>query len=311
MGKLANCQVVVSLHRAGEAAGQSRPLGWRLFLPEGWAEDAARCARAGVPEARRRHREKPALALELLDEALSWGAKPGVVLADEAYGIGFGWRQALRERYLAYQVRVPARTTAWTSAPRLAERTATTKGRPARHGPRPVGPEPQSLDQLAQGLPPEAWQEVTWRQGSQGPQRGRFAQASVWAAHGWRRGAQPARVQERLLIERPKDSPAPTRYWLAWSGQEASAEPPAPLPLGAVVAEARARWRVEQDYRELKEELGLDHFEGRSWQGFHHHLALVSAAFAFLREEQAHRRRPAQGAKGAKKKLPAACPASR
>ena len=160
------------------------------------------------------------------------------------------------------------------------------RGFRARRGPL-LSPEPKHLLAIAQALPASAWKKVTWRQGTKGPQRSRFASLSVWAAHGWKQGPQPERIKETVLIEWPEGESAPTRYWLARL-------PGKRLALAKLVATAKARWRVEQDYRELKDELGLDHFEGRSWQGFHHHLALVTAAFVFLRQEQARLRRSAQ-----------------
>ena len=201
LGKTANCQMAVSLHRADEAAGTSQPLSWRLFLPESWVDDPARCQRAGVPSGLIHHRKQD-LALGLLDQALGWKSP------------------------------------------------------------------------------------TAWRQGTKGPQRSRFATVSLWAAHGWKQGPQPERVEKIALVEWPEGEPAPTRYWLARL-------PKKRVALAKLVATAKARWRVEQDYRELKDELGLDHFEGRSWQGFHHHLALVTAAFVFLRQEQARLRQRA------------------
>ena len=286
--------VAVSLHRAGQRAGESRPLFWRLHLPGAWTNDPARRAAAGIP-AEVVHQSKTDLALAVIDEALRWAAYPGVVLADEACGGSSEWRAALRQRALRYAVRVPWTTTGWRAAPLFEAQKLTAKGRAARR-PRPLGAEPQDVRQIARALPAEAWQEVTWRQGSKGPQTGRFARLPLWAAHGWRQGPQPARVEETLLIEWPVDAPEPTRYWLAQTGVE--------LPIAELVAAAKARWRIEQDYRELKEELGLDHFEGRSWQGWCHHVALVTAAFAFLRAEQ--RRRVPRGTQ----KKAAADPAS-
>ena len=213
LGKLANCQVAVSLHRAGERAGESRPLSWRLYLPEGWTEDVARRRAADVP-AEVSYQSKTDLALAVLDEALGWGAPPGVVLADEAYGGSFEWRAALRERALRYAVRVPWTTTGWREAPRFEPPKLTAQGRPARR-PRPLGPAPQDVREIARGLPPEAWTQVTWRQGSKGAQTNRFARLPVWAANGWRSGPQPERVGETLLVEWPADAPEPTRYWLA------------------------------------------------------------------------------------------------
>ena len=284
LGKKANCQMAVSLHRADEAAATSQPLCWRLFLPESWADDAARCQRAGVPPGTV-HQSKQDLALGLIDQALAWQSPSGVVLADEAYGGSFEWRASLRERSLFYCVRAPWTTTAWQEEPRFGEPEPVRRGRPASRGPL-LSPEPKNLLAIAQTLPASAWKRVTWRQGTKGAQRSRFASLPVWAAHGWKQGPQPERVEEVALIEWPEGEPTPTRYWLA--------RLPKKPALKRLVATAKARWRVEQDYRELKDELGLDHYEGRSWQGFHHHVALVTAAFVFLRQEQARLRRRAQ-----------------
>ena len=285
LGKTANCQLAVSLHRADEAAGKSQPLGWRLFLPASWTDDPARCQRAGIPSGIVHH-SKQDLALGLLDQVLGWKSPPGVVLADEAYGGSFEWRLALRKRDLFYCVRVPWTTTAWQEEPRFGEPEPVRRGFRAKRGPL-LSPEPKHLLAFAQSLPAAAWKRVTWRQGTKGPQRARFARLPVWAAHGWKQGLPPERVEEVALIEWPSGEPAPTRYWLARLPKQRVA-------LKKRVATAKARWRVEQDYRELKDELGLDHFEGRSWQGFHHHLALVTAAFVFLRQEQARLRCRAQ-----------------
>jgi SRSO17 transposase len=141
-------------------------------------------------------------------------------------------------------------------------------------------PKAKTLEEVAKELPKPAWRNITWRQGTKGPMRSRFAQVKVWAAHGWKRQEHPKRVMEWLLIEWPEDAVAPTDYWLAQLGEQS-------LGLRRLVKTARARWRVEMDYRELKEELGLDHYEGRHWLGWHHHVTLVSMAFAFLRTEQA------------------------
>ena len=184
LGKKANCQLAVSLHRADKAAGTSQPLSWRLFLPESWTGDPARCQRAGIPPGMV-HQSKLDLALGLIDQALGWQSPPGVVLADEAYGGGFDWRLALRERHLLYCVRVPWTTTAWQEAPRCGEPPPVRRGFRAKRGPL-LGPEPKTLLAIAQSLPASAWKKVTWRQGTKGPQRSRFASVSLWAAHGWK-----------------------------------------------------------------------------------------------------------------------------
>ena len=141
-------------------------------------------------------------------------------------------------------------------------------------------PPPQDLSTVARQLPASAWRNVTWREGSRGFQRSRFAKLPVWAAHGWRSGPRTERVAEWLLIEWPTGEKQRVKYWLA---QLDWATP----GLRRLVRLAKARWRIELDYRELKEELGLDHFEGRHWLGWHHHVTLVTLAYAFLRAEQA------------------------
>jgi SRSO17 transposase len=141
-------------------------------------------------------------------------------------------------------------------------------------------PDPLDLATVAAQLPAQAWKKVTWRHGNKGALRSRFAKVLVWAAHGWKKSEPLLRVAEWLLIEWPEDAAAPSDYWLLQLGLGRAGLP-------RLVRTARARWRVELDYRELKEELGLDHYEGRHWPGWHHHVTLVSIAFAFLRAEQA------------------------
>ena len=204
-------------------------------------------------------------------------------MADSAYGNSFDFRQTLRERGLDYVVAVEPTTVAWTTDPNrpLPPPKATGRpGRPRRHPPLADLPPAQTLLAVAKALPASAWRSVQWRQGTKGPMRSRFAKVLIWAAHGWKAQAHPERVAEWLLIEWPADASEPTDYWLGYLGGAA-------VGWRRLVRLARGRWRIEQDYRELKEELGLDHFEGRHWLGWHHHVTLVSMAFAFLRSEQA------------------------
>jgi SRSO17 transposase len=277
LGKVANCQVAVSLHWSSAEA--SCPLGWRLYLPKEWLGDAERAAEVKLPEGAV-FRTKTELALELIDQMLGWGVPLLPVLADCYYGDDFSFRQALRQRHLSYAVQVESHTVVWTQNPNLPLPPAKKMGRPRQYPPLEALPRPLNLEAVAQSLPAAAWRTVAWREGSRGVQRSRFAQLQVWAAHGWREQAHPLRVPELLLVEWPKGSEGPTKYWLAQLG-------PQPLGLRRLVRIAKARWRVELDYRELKEELGLDHYEGRSWIGWHHHVCLVSIAYAFLRSEQA------------------------
>jgi len=259
LGKIANCQVAVSLHWSTEDF--SFPLGWRLYLPESWVNDTQRRRKSGVPEAIG-FQSKPDLGLALLDQALAWGLRPGIVLSDSGYGDSYQWRAALRKRTLTYCVQVEGKTGVWRKAP----------GR--NRMPRPI-----SLTELARRLPAKAWRTLTWREGSKGKQRSRFAMVVVWAAHGWRPGEQIVRVPETVLIEWPAGSDQPEKFWLSNLSPKEGLRP--------LVRTAKARWRIELDYRQLKEELGLDHFEGRSWLGWHHHVTMVTLAYAFLRLEQA------------------------
>lgn len=278
LGKIANCQVAVSLHWSSAEA--SCPLVWRLYLPNEWLEDAERAEEVKLP-AGTTYRSKTELALEAIDQALSWELPPLPVLADSAYGNDFSFRQALRERHLQYAVQVEPQTVVWTEDPNLPVPRPEKKkmGRLRRYPPREALPRPESLEEVAHKLPRSAWRRVTWREGSRRAQRSRFAMRPVWAAHGWRKQAHPPHVIEWLLVEWPEGEKPPSKYWLAQLGS-------LPLGLRRFVRIAKARWRIEQDYRELKEELGLDHYEGRHWLGWHHHACLVTIAYAFLRSEQ-------------------------
>ena len=276
LGKVANCQVAVSLHWSSAEA--SCPILWRLYLPKEWLEDTQRAAEVKLPPGTP-YRSKTELALEVIDQALAWELPRLPVVADSFYGNDFGFRQALRERQLSYAVQVEPSTVVWTQDPNLPPPPKKT-GRPRQYPPLEALPRPQNLRAVAEQLPASAWRTVAWRQGRRGVERSRFARIPVWAAHGWRKQEHPPRVAEWLLVEWPKGADQPTKYRLAQLGSQ-------PLGFRRLVRVARARWRVELDYRELKEELGLDHYEGRHWLGWHHHVCLVSIAYAFLRSEQA------------------------
>ena len=171
-------------------------------------------------------------------------------------------------------------TKVWLSDPNLVERPPPkARGRPRQRVARAALPPAQDLAAVARALPTRVWRQFTWRHGSKGPMTSRLAKVPVWAAHR-PPGPEAVRAREWLLIEWPQGAAAPTDYWLCQlAGVEAG--------LRRLIRLARARWRVELDYRELKEELGLDHYEGRGWLGWHHHVTLVSMAFGFLRSEQA------------------------
>jgi SRSO17 transposase len=271
LGKIASCQVAVSLHWTDQEL--SWPLGWQLYLPESWASNPTLRAKAGVPDTLV-YQTKLQLALNLIDAALRQNLARGVVLADHLYGNSYAWRGQLHQRQLAYALAVSGDTGVWRQA---AEPGAPKRGRPLGHRPRA---QIKSLQETARQLPSAAWKTVVWREGSRGAQRSRFARVTVWAAHRGEGGSTPRRA-EQALIEWPAGEDAPKKYWLCW-------QPEGEAELLELAQHAKARWKIEQDYRELKEELGLDHFEGRGWLGWHHHVALVTLAFAFLRREQFH-----------------------
>jgi SRSO17 transposase len=279
LGKIANCQVAVSLHWS--QAEVSYPISWRLFLPESWIKDASRRRQARIPDDAV-HCTKQSLAAELIVQAKEWSLPRGLVLADSAYGNDFDFRQELRGQELGYAVSVEPKTVVWLKDPNVGLPPPHAIGRPRRHPRLTDLPPAFSLLAVARKLPPAAWRTVTWRAGTRGPQTSRFALLKVWAAHGWKAQAHPPRIPEWLLIEWPTDAAEPCDYWMLWYPAGMAA-----LSLRSAVHAARGRWKIEQDYRELKDELGLDHFEGRGWLGWHHHVTLVSLAFCFLRSEQA------------------------
>jgi SRSO17 transposase len=283
LGKVGNCQVGVSINAAGGEG--SCPVNWRLFLPEQWANDAPRRAAARVPE-RVRHEPKWRLALDMVDELRAVGLEPPVVVGDGAYGDITELRLGLEEREIAYVMDVKAATSALAEGAR-AER-APYRGAGRRPAAR-YRPPFASLAQLAMAGGPEEAHEITWREGTRGPMSSRFVAVRVRPANVTLRVAAAAAEAELpvrwLLAEWPAGASEPIKYWLS--------NLPADTPIERLVHLAKLRWRIEHDYRELKDALGLDHFEGRSWRGWHHHVTLVSVAHGFLTLE---RLRPRTGA---------------
>jgi SRSO17 transposase len=277
LGKVGNCQVAVAVHLA--TAEESMPLDWALYLPQAWIEDGERCRKAGVPEAPP-FRTKGELALELIDRLLGWGLQRQPILADAGYGNNTEFRQGLVDRKLPYVVGVEANTVVWDQpTQRVQPRRRGGRGRPRR--PYYRG-QPQALRDLARAWPAPRWRTVTWRAGSRGAQRSRFAAGRVQPAHGHLHD-RPELEPLWLLIEWPQEAEAPTKYWFS--------NLPEGVSLRRLVRLAKLRWRVEQNYQQLKEELGLDHYEGRGWQGWHHHVTLVCLAYAFLLLERQHHKK--------------------
>jgi SRSO17 transposase len=273
LGKTANCQVAVTLDLGTEES--STPLDWALYLPEQWIKDPVRRKEAGVPE-EIIFKTKTELALDLIDEVKGWGLQGRLVLADSAYGDGFEFRKGLRDRGLDYVVQVSGDLMAWTKDPHPAKPPMKGGGRiPRKRFYANDFPPARSLCQIAKDLPAGSWKTVTWREGTKGPLTSRFARVIVWMANGLVQGKTMEVPAEELLLEWPEGDKAPWKYWL-------SSLPPQRTSFRGLVRKAKGRFRIEQDYEELKGEVGLDHFEGRSWQGWHHHVTLVTLAYAFL-----------------------------
>ncbi|MEU8608277.1 IS701 family transposase [Actinoplanes sp. NPDC048791] len=283
-GKITNCQVAVSVSLVTETA--SCPVDWRLFLPEAWdpaspkaTEDVDhRRRRAQIPDTVR-HRPKWRLALEMIDELLGWGLRPSVLVADAGYGDAGEFRQALAERGIDYAMQVAHTITAY---PLEVERTTVPY---CGDGPYPKKiyrqPAPTVRDLLLQAGE-KAARRVTWRDSSRRrngrpvPMSSRFVFQRVRPAGPAIRSAHLGQdlPEAWLIAEWPADEPEPVKYWLS--------NLPATTAKRTLIRLAKLRWRIEHDYREVKTGLGLDHYEGRTWQGWHHHTTLVSAAHAFL-----------------------------
>jgi SRSO17 transposase len=275
LGRVDNCQVAASLHLAGELG--SACIGMRLFLPEAWASDAKRRASVGVPE-EIEFRTKGQIALALVDEALAAGVRRHVLLADAGYGDSTEFRDGLTERGLPYVVGVMGKHCIWQPGvhPTIPPRQPGRSGPPRSRAVAVV--DPISIERYAAELGLDNYRRVTWREGSRGKQSSRFVAVRIRSAERRTKGRPPG-AEEWLLCEWPDGEAAPTKFYLS--------SLPATTSLKALVRAARLRWRVERDYQEMKQEIGLDHFEGRTWLGFHHHTTLCAVAHAFLALQRA------------------------
>jgi SRSO17 transposase len=276
-GKKANRQCAVSAHYVSPKGHY--PLGMRLYLPEGWLGDPKRLDKAGVPEGERRPLTKGEIALELLDRVRGEGLPGGPVVADSGYGVSGPFRGGLAGRGLHYIVGVTDEMVVFTEEPRWVAPEAATGGRPRkRHRLAGGSPRPVSLKELAARTPRR---EVTWREGTKGPMWGRFAWLRAWPGQGWATGQCAGAEPIWLLIEEQADG----KIKYAFSNL------PADTSRLRGVRLWRSRWPVERGYQQMKEGLGLDHHEGRSWRGFHHHACLVMLAFGSLAPERRRARR--------------------
>jgi len=273
LGKQDNCQVAVSLSVANDHA--SLPIAYRLYLPHEWADDPDRRAQAGVPDDVA-FQTKPQIALDQLRAALAAGIEAEVALLDAGYGTDTDFRDGITEIGLPYVVGIASSTSLWPpgEVPLPPKKWG---GRPTSLIRRDAKHRPVSAKQMALGLPRRAWRRVTWREGTNTKLTSRFAAVRVRPAHRDYHRSTP-RSEEWCLIEWPTGEPEPTKYFLSTL--------PANISRRALVNTAKLRWRIERDYQDLKQELGLGHYEGRGWRGFHHHATLCIAAYGFLISER-------------------------
>jgi len=276
LGKSDNCQTAVSL--SVSTWNSSLPIAWRLYLPEVWCQDVERCRQAGVPEGMA-FQTQPEIALQQIRQAMEQQVPLGVVLADAGYGKGTQFRTDLTGLGLQYVVGIESNATIWEPGRQPLPAPARKPGRGAtpKRLQRRADHQPISVKQLAQQLPSSTWKEMGWRQGAEGTLRSRFAALRVRPAHRDYKRSEPY-PEEWLLIEWPKKESEPTKYWLSTLPEKTS--------LKSLVKMAKHRWIIERDYEELKQELGLGHYEGRGWRGFHHHATLCIAAYGFLVAER-------------------------
>jgi SRSO17 transposase len=269
LGKQANCQVAVSLSIANHAA--SLPVAYRLYLPQDWTKDRARRKKAGVPK-EIKFKTKPEIALEQIRWACEAALPRGVALMDTAYGRDSRLREGMTELGVTYVAGILPDTLMWQpgTGPRRMDKPLNNTGRRDE-------PDLISAKDVAHGLPKRAWRTVTWREGSADQLSSRFARVRVRV--GYNKRIPEKLSPEWLLIEWPEGEKEPTKYWLSTLPEDVSFQ--------RLVDFAKLRWRIERDYQELKQEVGLGHYEGRGWRGFHHHATLCIAAYGFLVAEQA------------------------
>jgi SRSO17 transposase len=275
LGKQENCRVAVSLSVASWSS--SLPIAYRLYLPEEWAKDAERRQTTGVPQ-EIQFQTKPQIALDQIRTAVEAKVAGGVVLADAGYGVDGQFRAGLTNLGLEYVVGVQSSMTVWKpGAAPLPAKPRKGQGRPPKLLRRDSQHQPISVKGLATTLPPSAWKDVTWREGTEQKLRSRFAAVRVRPAGRDYERAEP-HPEEWLLVEWPQGETEPTKYWVSTLSPQ--------IKLKTLVKTAKHRWIIERDYEELKQELGLGHYEGRGWRGFHHHATLCIAAYGFLIAER-------------------------
>jgi SRSO17 transposase len=269
LGKQANCQVTVSLSIANHAA--SLPVAYQLYLPEAWTKNRARRKKAGVPKDIA-FKTKPEMALDQIRWACDVGLPRGVALMDAAYGNASQLRAGMTDLGVPYVVGILPNTLMWQSGtgPRR-------KIKPLNNTGRRDEPDLVSAKEVMLGLPKRVWRTIRWREGAADWLSSRFARVRVSVGHN--KLIPEKLLPEWLLIEWPEGEAEPTKYWLSTL--------PAQVGYQRLVDLAKMRWRIERDYQDLKQEVGLGHYEGRGWRGFHHHATLCIAAYGFLIAERA------------------------
>lgn len=275
LGKQDNCQVAVSISIANHYT--SLPATFRLYLNEDWIECEKRREETGIPKAIQ-FETKSEIALDQLRTLKESRAPRGVILSDPAYGNESEFREGVRKLELPYVLGIQKSTKVWVRGEGpLAPAQHSGKGRRSKR--LRLDPEhpPVSVLELAGSLPGSQWQIVPWREGTNKELTSRFARVRVREAHRYYNKTELP-PEEWLLIEWPQGEKEPTKYWLSTLSEE--------IELNEMVDLAKLRWRVDRDYQELKQEIGLNHFEGRGWRGFHHHAALCIAAYGFLVAER-------------------------
>src|ERR687894_3018049 len=279
LGKRANCQALVSLTLAGQEVPV--PVGLRLFLPAEWTGDPERCAAAGVPEDEVVPRSKGEIALAALDRVRAAGPRFGLVLADAGYGTSAEFRRGLDQRSLTWAVGIPRNQKVYGADVRLVP--------PGGRKRRPVpDQEPREVEAVLGEAP---WRRVTWRRGTKGPLVARFAAARIRVGDGatWGNNRHLPGAEVWLVGEwRPSGE---RKYYLS--------NLPPRTSLRALASAIKARWVCEQGHQQLKQELGLGHFEGRSWTGLHRHALMTCMAFAYLQHRRLAGQRPARSGNNA------------
>lgn len=280
LGKIGNCQIGVSLHAVG--AKGTVPLGWTLYLPKEWCDDSERRERAKIPDSIT-FKTKPELGVELIERARAWELPKAPVLGDSAYGDVTALRERLNDAGTPYVLCIAPETTVFSPETVFSVPETHGLGRP-KSRPQPDR-KPEAIGPLVARVDPMDFATVTFRDGPDGePVTSRFVFVRVKTAHRWKKAVPFPPREEWLIAEWPEGRDAPTDYWISNLPPDTSPE--------RLVRLARLRWKIELDYKQLKGELGLDHYEGRSWLGWYHHTALVTAAHGFLTLERLNPKAP-------------------